>query len=131
MKNQGWNFLGTFFGLFLMATSAKADNHGTVWLARLSGQTQCTTIDERPSISDAAGELESEAKATVMSVKLASLKDRAFCNSCSCPRNLFYVAEIGVDRKAIENAQREGWIFVDPKVVSKPSLPGMVENPTL
>ncbi len=123
MKSQGWKFSG-ILGLFmlLMATGAEARDIKTVWLARITGQSQCATKQLTPALSDAIDDLE-RVDAVVLEAKFGSLTNRFFCNARNCHRNLFHVAKISDESESVDSALRDGWIKVDPKNVASPSLP--------
>lgn len=127
MKTQGWKFLGIIGVSFLMNV-AEAKDIKTVWLAKLSGQTQCAT-SMPPSLSSAVDRLEQVADTPVLEAKFATLSDQMFPAVCGRPKNLFHVAKIGAVQEAIEVAEQEGWIQVDPQTITSPSLPDLVENP--
>jgi len=135
MKTQGWKFLGTAFLSILFGAAANAadlrpikQEIKTIWLARITGQTQCATKEAPPSLRGAVDDLE-KLDAVVIEAKLGALTDRAFCQECSCDRNLFHVARVSAEPEAVESALQSGWTTVDPNHVATPSLPELARDP--
>jgi hypothetical protein len=133
MKTQGWSFLtlSVFSFLFSMSvgTNAQAQDIKTVWLARITGQTQCANEKLPPALSGAIDDLEQKS-AVVLEAKLGALNNKVFCTSCSCERNLYHVAKVNAEIKSVESAIQAGWTIVDPKTVINPSLPELAVDPS-
>jgi hypothetical protein len=135
MKTQGWKFFGiTGLSLMLSVAASAAETRPakqdikTIWLARITGQTQCATKELPPSLRGAVEDLE-KLDAVVIEAKLGALTDRAFCQECSCDRNLFHVARVSAEPEAVESALQSGWTTVDPNHVATPSLPELARDP--